>query len=135
MAGEPPRLERTRFISRARGWGVATVAAAGLGLIAALAAPASAQSDALAHGRLLAERDCGMCHAIAADDESVHPHAPAFRDLRLHFSADNLSQLVTGGMLSGRPHMPAFRLTDEEYRDLARYLNQLQDANAVEPGR
>lgn len=89
-----------------------------------------AQSGAVGRGQAIAERDCGMCHAVDTDDQSPNPDAPALRTLGLSFSADTLSQLLSTGMLMGHPRMPDFRLSDSEYGDLVQYLNHLQAGQA-----
>lgn len=118
-------IRRRAVRQRARRRAVAAVGALGV-LFGLAAGPALAQSKSVERGRLLAQRDCAMCHAIGADDESVNPDAPPLRNLSLHLSPDTLSQLLATGMLSGHPRMPDFRLTEGDYADLVHYLDQLQ---------
>lgn len=79
------------------------------------------------HGRQLVELNCAKCHAIAADDDSTHADAPAFRTLSQSYPVDALEEAFAEGIYSGHPDMPEFIATPEQIDDIVAYLASIQD--------
>ncbi len=93
----------------------------------ALPAAAAAQPEGpAARGQALAQRNCGMCHAINRGGASPNRAAPAFRDLSNNYPVDNLAEALVEGILTGHPAMPQFRFKAGEVRDLIEYLKSVQ---------
>ena len=91
----------------------------------ALAQPAlAAESDLvkIGHGRLLVERNCGMCHAVGRAGESRDPQAPPFRRLHERFDVEELGEALAEGILTGHPAMPEFRFEPDEVVAIIAYL-------------
>lgn len=98
------------------------------GLLAA-AAPALAQTEAqikVARGRVLVERNCGMCHATGPVGPSREPLAPPFRDLNQRYNVDDLGEALAEGILTGHPSMPEFRFQPDEVSAILAYLKSIQ---------
>jgi mono/diheme cytochrome c family protein len=94
-------------------------------LIATVAGPAKAQTQSIAQGERLAERNCSVCHAIGLQGASPNASAPPFRDIHKRFSLDDLEVGMLSDLLSGHPAMPQFRLHPDEVRDLLMYIKSL----------
>jgi mono/diheme cytochrome c family protein len=111
---------------------------------AALAFLAAAAPGEIAAGRLVAERNCGGCHAVASGDSPL-ADAPPFRLLHRRYGPGGLESLLQRGMLAdhpgrleeGRrpsnPRMPAVVLEDDEFAHLAAYLRSLEPASGPAP--
>jgi len=101
-----------------------------LSIAATLAEPAAAQSPearaAEARGRLLAERNCVMCHAVGRADPSANPAAPPFRELNRRYDVEDLGEALAEGIITGHPAMPEHRFSPAEVNDLIRYLRSIQ---------
>ena len=103
--------------------GAARLAGAAL-LLAALAAPAAAESGNAARGRALAERFCAKCHAVAPGRTGPEPAVPSF----MRMAADpeqtrsSLRQFIT------LPHyeMEPQTLTSAEIDDVIAYILSLK---------
>jgi len=92
--------------------------------------PTVAQSIAL--GRALAQRNCGMCHAIGRTGRSANPQAPPFRDLHERMDVEMLGEGLAQGILTGHPAMPEFRFEPHEVVGIVRYLRSIQAKVSVE---
>lgn len=108
-----------------------------LGLICgvlALAHGASAQEpgDAI-RGRMLAERDCGGCHAAGFSDRSPVAAAPPFRDLHRRYDVENLAEALAEGIVTGHPAMPSKPYPAADVRDLIAYLHTLEPRERPKP--
>jgi len=98
------------------------------------AMPAAAQvsevpidrANALALGRALVVRNCGLCHAVGRSDQSPRPGAPAFRDLSQRYEVEALGEALAEGILTGHPEMPEFRFAPHEVDAILRYLQSIQ---------
>lgn len=80
----------------------------------------------LAHGRALAFRYCGSCHAVDRNDRSRHPQAPALRSLSERYPIDALGESLAEGLSSGHPDMPEFVFQPDGVRDLTAWLDAIQ---------
>lgn len=102
-------------------------------------APSGRDREALALGRTLVTRNCGLCHAVGAADVSPRAGAPAFRDLSQRYDVDALGEALAEGILTGHPEMPEFRFAPNEVDAILRYLKTLQvrqkGALAAQAGR
>lgn len=111
-----------------------------LALAGALAAPSPVASQveptSVSAGRLVAQRHCATCHAIA-DGESPMRDAPAFARLRYRYGPGGLSELLAKGMIKDwptpleegsrplHPRMPAVELSVDEVAALTAYLQSV----------
>jgi len=100
-------------------------------LIAAPAQAASPHSDVELRGRVLAERNCAMCHAIGRAGASPNSAAPPFRDLGRRYPVDDLAEALAQGIITGHPAMPEFRFSPAEVNDLIHYLRTIQTHEAA----
>lgn len=101
--------------------------ALGLALALALGAgPSSAEDAAVARGRDLVQRNCGVCHAIGAKDASPNPAAPAFRELHKRYPIDDLAEALAEGILTGHPQMPEFSFPPDDVNAIIDYLKGIQ---------
>jgi mono/diheme cytochrome c family protein len=95
----------------------------------ALAAPVLAQTKEqveAARGRLLVERNCGMCHATGPSGPSREPQAPPFRELHERYDMEALGEALAEGILTAHPAMPEFRFQPDEVAAIIRYLKSIQ---------
>ena len=104
-----------------------TRALMGMAAAAALLAGAGgAEAASVSHGRQLAQRNCGMCHAIGPTGESRHKPAPPFRTLSQRYPIEMLAESLAEGMLTGHPEMPEFRFDPPDIQDLIAYIKSVQ---------
>jgi len=107
-----------------------------LSLAGAAVAAEPIQPDAsVARGRVLVERNCGMCHAVGRAGSSPNPAAPAFRDLNRRYDPDALAEALAEGIITRHPAMPEFVFPPEQVNDIIRYLKSIQtrDRASAEP--
>lgn len=95
-----------------------------------LVAPAAAPSPEIEAGRVMAEAQCGACHAVGASGESRIPQAPAFRQLAAEHPGDQLRVVIAEGIATGHPSMPRWIFTDSEVDQLLAYLRSLPAGGA-----
>jgi len=99
----------------------------GVMLAVALAHGASAQDIGDPdRGRMLAERDCGGCHATGVAGRSLLVAAPPFRDLHLRYDVEDLAEALAEGIVTGHPAMPSKAYPPDDVRDLIAYLRGLE---------
>ena len=89
------------------------------------ASPAWGQTE-IERGRLLAEANCGRCHAIGLADASPHPDAPPFRALSERYPIDSLAERLTRGIPIKHPDMPDFLATASQIDEITAYILSLQ---------
>jgi mono/diheme cytochrome c family protein len=84
----------------------------------------SAATGASNPGEKLAERWCGQCHAVNANQLSANPSAPPFRELAPEPSVTPYSLRV----LLRSPHaiMPNLMLKPEEMDEITEYIMSLK---------
>ncbi len=113
-------------------------------LAAMLAASAGAALAAdppyqVAAGKLIAQRNCGVCHAVGVGPSPLAA-APPFRELYHRYPPGGLEQILEEGMLAPteppeegaprrHPRMPQFTLGPDEVANLKAYLKSLEPAN------
>lgn len=119
--------------------GVGLLAILAVGLAAAVqaspeAAPRPLSSQALG-GQRIAQRNCGICHAVDARPSPL-ADAPPFATLYRRYRPGGLDQILTEGMLAPsrkpeegspdhHPRMPMVELDDDEVAQLKAYLRSL----------
>lgn len=98
----------------------------------ALVQPAAAQdAPSLSAGRRIAAAQCGRCHAIDRQGDSLNPRAPRFRDLAAKLPLDDLREALKAGMIVGHPAlMPKIDLGATQIDDLIGYMKSLQPRSA-----
>jgi cytochrome c len=97
------------------------------GLFAAGAAGASSPEA----GRLIAQRECGGCHAVGDTGEGLLDDAPRFTDLRKRIDRDALAILLIDRLLVGHPRMPRLNLDPDETANLLTYWESLPAAQRI----
>jgi len=88
--------------------------------------PASAAESLQQHGRDLAQRLCGECHAIGRSGASPLPAAPRFRALDDRIELSTLVRRIQDGLLSGHQDMPLFRFSREDANAIVAYIRSIQ---------
>lgn len=106
-------------------------------LFALCAAPAQAQqslqdADRAAQGRVLVQRNCGMCHAVGKTGRSRNPEAPPFRELHQRYDVEMIGEALAEGILTGHPAMPEFRFEPNEVISIILYLRSIQDKQSAQ---
>jgi cytochrome c len=97
-----------------------------LTLSLSLSASAEEQSNLLSVGQELVSKNCSRCHAIAADDISRHPQAPAFRTLGKRYPLESLEEALAEGIFTGHPDMPEFQFEPRDIQAVITYLKSIQ---------
>lgn len=85
-----------------------------------------AQSELVGRGETIATALCSDCHAIALDDESQHPQAPALRTLNHNYPVEALAEPLAEGIVVGHPDMPEWQFEPEDIDALLAYLETIQ---------
>ena len=84
------------------------------------------KTELINRGQGIAEAACASCHAIGADDISVHPDAPAFRTIGQKYSVWSLDEALAEGIVVGHPDMPVWELMPEDIEGLLTYMDSIQ---------
>ncbi len=95
-------------------------------LLLIMALPQHAAADSIKRGRLLVQRNCSRCHAIGRHDESKHPQAPPFRQVMKVYPAEDLSEALGEGLVTGHPDMPEFKFPPRDVGAIVDYLHTLE---------
>lgn len=82
-------------------------------------------TEMIERGRALAAEKCARCHAIGADDKSLHEKAPPFRDVVEIYPSEDLAEALAEGIVSGHPDMPVFVFQPPDIEAFLGYLNSL----------
>ena len=80
------------------------------------------------HGKRLVVKNCSRCHAVDLYDESVHPAAPAFRDLSRRYPINSLEATFAERIETGHRDMPIFRASKDQLLDMIAYIETLQSS-------
>ncbi len=118
-------VQRTCKAMHNRIWPIALAAIFAASLAQAADAPDDHKAS-VEKGRVLVERNCGMCHATGEKGESPNAKAPPFRDLNERFDVDALGEGLAQGILTGHPAMPEFRFQPHEIVSIVLYLKTVQ---------
>jgi mono/diheme cytochrome c family protein len=79
-----------------------------------------------AAGRVLAEEQCGTCHAVASETTSPMRNAPPFSYLGRKYPISSLAEALAEGMITGHDSMPEWELEPGEIRGLLSYIQSIQ---------
>ena len=110
-------------------WMRAITAAAMLAMTGACAGDDTSEgshADMVANGKMIAETQCGRCHATGPTGESPRPDAPVFRHLLARYGADPLADALINGIKVGHPDMPLFEINPVGVDSLIVYLKSIQ---------
>jgi mono/diheme cytochrome c family protein len=77
-------------------------------------------------GRIMAERECGACHAVGLSGRSRVPEAPEFRRLSARYPVAGLAEALAEGIVTGHPSMPEWVLEPDEITALLGYIQSIQ---------
>ena len=103
------------------------------GAVSLAFAQAAAAQDApsLSAGHRIAAAQCGRCHAIDSQGDSLNPRSPRFRDLAAKYDLDQLREALKEGMIVGHPAlMPKIELSATQIDDLIGYMKSLRPRSA-----
>lgn len=107
--------------------------AAALLLVACAAQTTGANAvDAAEDGRMIAEEQCGRCHAPGVEGDSPRADAPPFRTILARYRADTLTEELISGIKLGHPDMPLFELNPQGVDSLIAYLKSIQTPAATD---
>ena len=90
--------------------------------------PAGAQkasSDA-AHGKALAELNCGRCHAVGLEGESTHKIAPPFWTMSERRPVESIAEMLLKQTSPDNSDMPHFKITAKQADDIAAWIAWVQ---------
>lgn len=73
-------------------------------------------------GKILLERHCGRCHALAADTPSPLAKAPNLWTSLRSYPTDRLEFELAEGIGSRHPEMPQIQFTSDEIQSIESYL-------------
>ena len=73
-------------------------------------------------GRVFAQTNCAMCHAVGRIGDSPLAIAPPFRTLHTRYRVDDSAEALAEGIVTGHPSMPQFQLDAAQIGDLIAYL-------------
>jgi mono/diheme cytochrome c family protein len=103
---------------------VATVLPGALALVlAGCATTGGEDGPSAARGRLLAEAQCGTCHAVTG--EAQPGQAPSFSSLAARYRALRLWARLTEIDETGHFNMPPLKMGDADVEDIAAWLDSL----------
>ncbi|MFN7416605.1 MAG: c-type cytochrome [Alphaproteobacteria bacterium] len=103
---------------------VATVLPGALALVlAGCATTGGEDGPSAARGRLLAEAQCGTCHAVTG--EAQPGQAPSFSSLAARYRAHSLRARLTEIDETGHFNMPPLKMGDADVEDVAAWLDSL----------
>jgi len=86
----------------------------------------AAQQGRVQRGRVFAQTNCAMCHAVGRIGDSPLAIAPPFRTLHTRYRVDDLAEALAEGIVTGHPSMPQFQLDAAQIGDLIAYLKTLE---------
>jgi cytochrome c len=110
---------------------LSALALAGVASLAFVQAAVAEDQPSLSAGRRIAEAQCGTCHAVDRQGDSLNPRAPRFRDLGPRYPLDGLREALEEGMIVGHPAlMPKVTLGPAQIDDLIAYMKSLQPPSA-----
>lgn len=90
------------------------------------AAPAFA-AGSVQRGKIIAETNCGGCHALGTTGDSPNPKSPPFRTLSKKFKLENLEESLAEGITVGHQgmEMPEFQFDPPQIDDFIAYLKSV----------
>ena len=103
------------------------MAASSTAACASSSTPALEADPQVSEGRFLVDVHCAACHAVARNDRSKHPEAPALRTLSKNYPVAALEESLAEGIVVGHPDMPEFRFRPEDVAAVIAYLESIQE--------
>ena len=105
----------------------ARLGGAALVLAILLAGAGTAGAASLKEGRALAQKNCGLCHAVGAKGASPNPKSPPFRTLSQRYPIESLQEALAEGITVGHEglDMPEFRFAPAQMDSLVGYIKSL----------
>ena len=91
--------------------------------LAGCATTGGEDAPSAARGQLLAEAQCGTCHAITG--EAQPGQAPSFTSLAARYRAHSLRARLTEIDETGHFNMPPLKMGDADVEDIAAWLDSL----------
>lgn len=76
-------------------------------------------------GKVIAEKLCAKCHAVAEDGDSPVKGAPLFREFASKWPLESLSESLAEGIVTGHDKMPEFVFQPNEIDDFLNYLRKI----------
>lgn len=77
-------------------------------------------------GRAFANTNFARCRSIDGAGPSQRAIAPSFRNLRLRYPIETLSEAFAEGIYTRHPTMPAFQLDPGQINDFLSFLKSLE---------
>ena len=77
-------------------------------------------------GRMMAETQCGTCHAVGRERVSPVRDAPPFSLLGRNYPVSSLAESLAEGMITGHDAMPEWELEPGEIPGLLGYIQSIQ---------
>jgi mono/diheme cytochrome c family protein len=93
----------------------------------------AAMTNPVRQGQILAESNCGSCHAVGHEGASPNPLSPPFRDVVLRYPPENLAEALAEGISVGHPKMPPFVFQPADDAALIAYLKSLKSPARGKP--
>jgi tetratricopeptide (TPR) repeat protein len=97
----------------------------GLQRLGAMGSLAGESARLVAEGKVLVEKHCQGCHAVAASGDSPNPKAPTFRSIHERHPMLALRSPLTRGIAAPHDVMPKFKLADADVDKIVAYINSL----------
>jgi cytochrome c len=97
-----------------------------IGAIALGILPAHAAGN-VQRGKIIAETNCGGCHALGTTGASPNAKSPPFRTLSKKFKLENLEESLAEGITVGHQgmEMPEFQFDPPQIDDFIAYLKSV----------
>ncbi|MFM8821689.1 MAG: c-type cytochrome [Phenylobacterium sp.] len=92
-------------------------------VLAGCATTGGEDGPSAARGQLLAEAQCGTCHAVTG--EAQPGQAPSFSSLAARYRAHSLRARLTEIDETGHFNMPPLKMGDADVEDIAAWLDSL----------
>ncbi len=73
--------------------------------------------------RAIAQQKCGVCHAIATEDQPPHAIVVPFRELHTLDPIDMLMEARSSGTIAGHDEMSSFPLSQDDMGALLSYID------------
>lgn len=96
-----------------------------LALLSLRASGAIAANTESTEGKALLEKNCGLCHSLAAEGASPLPQAPPLREVYLKYPIDQLEEGFAEGMGSKHRDMPQIQFSPEQVAAILSYLGSI----------
>lgn len=101
--------------------------AAVVGASLVLGASSAWAAGSVERGKIIAETNCGGCHALGTTGDSPNAKSPPFRMLSKKFKLENLEESLAEGITVGHEgkDMPEFQFDPPQIDDFIAYLKSV----------